>query len=137
MLAVCVSCPLRMQGEWTTTGRKGRKKLQGDLDLILAPGDGRSKPSPRTGDRGTSRAGVHHSVPLNMAECSHTHTHTHTHTYACTHHSHMYTYTYTHHSHMYMYIHAYTHHSHVHIHIHTTHTCTQHTHIHVHSFTVN
>ena len=50
------ACPLP-QGEWTTTGRKGKKKSL-DIDLIIAPGDTKSKGAPK-GVRGTSKAGTY------------------------------------------------------------------------------
>ena len=97
-----IVCHFHMQGEWTTTGRKGRKKLQGDLDLILAPGDSRSKPSPRTGDRGTSRAGIYTTTlyhllwpSVHILAHSRTRMHTHLRTYTYTYiYTHLRTYTY-------------------------------------------
>ena len=44
------------QSEWTTSSRKGKKKSQSEPELIVAPGDQKTRGGPKTG-RGTSKAG--------------------------------------------------------------------------------
>lgn len=50
-----------VQGEWTTTGRKGKKKSL-EIDLIISPGDTKGKGAPKS-VRGTNKA-----VPLSARE---------------------------------------------------------------------
>ncbi len=46
-----------LQGVWTTSGRKGKKKGGSDLDFIVVPGDTKPRSSGRNTGSGTSKAG--------------------------------------------------------------------------------